>query len=117
MTGVRSRRARERASAAPLSARIMSDGGLPITASKHALGTATPAWRRRVTQLRQPGAEQAVADLETMVEETERPIGRQRGQPERQAGKLDRHRIEVHSVQAALGDGPADAGALGIADV
>ena len=36
------------------------------------------------------GAEQAVAGLKAMIEKAERPIRRQRGQPERKARELDR---------------------------
>ena len=59
---------------------------------------------RRMTQVGQPRAKQAVANLEPMVEKAERPIDCQRRKPQRQPSKLDGHRIQVNSVQAPFRD-------------
>ena len=61
-----------------------------------------------MTKAREPGAEQAVADLQAVIEEAERPIGGERRQPERQPRQLHGHGIQVDAVQAALGDRAAD---------
>ena len=71
----------------------------------------------RPGEARQPRAEQAVAGLQTMIEKRQRPIGRERGQPERQPRQLHGHRIEIDAVETAFGDRPADGGALVLADV
>ena len=55
--------------------------------------------------LRQP--DQRIAALQGMVEECEGVVLRQRGQPERELGQVDRHRVLVHAVEAALGDDAA----------
>ena len=57
---------------------------------------------------REPCAEQAVAHLQPMIEEAERPIAGERGQPQRQPGELHGHRIQVDAVQTAFGHGSAD---------
>ena len=51
--------------------------------------------------LREP--DQRIAALQGVVEERERVVLRQGGQPERQLGQIDRHRVLVHPVEAALG--------------
>ena len=48
-----------------------------------------------------------------MVEEGERPIGRQRREPQRQPRQLDRGGIEVDAEQAPLGDRPSNRRPLG----
>ena len=68
-------------------------------------------------QVCEPGAEQAVADLQAVIEKAERTIGRERGQPQRETRELDGHRVEVDAVQAAFRDRSPDADALGVADV
>ena len=40
--------------------------------------------------------------LEVVIEECERPIGRERRQPQRQPGELDGHRVHVDAVQTPL---------------
>ena len=46
-----------------------------------------------------------------MIEEGQRSIGGERGEPERQPCELNRRRIAIHAVEAALRDRPAEAGA------
>ena len=53
-------------------------------------------------------AHQAVACPQVMVEEGQRPIGRQRREPERQASELHRHGIDVDAVKASLRDDPPE---------
>src|SRR5438477_10808792 len=69
----------------------LADCGLRIADCGLASGLATRS--RRLPEPREPCAEQAVADLEPVVEKREGPIDRERGQPERQARELDGHRI------------------------
>ena len=54
---------------------------------------------------RQP--DQRIAVPQRVVDERQRVFLRQRGQPERDLGQVDRHRIAVDAVEAALGDEPA----------
>ena len=68
--------------------------------------------RRRTAQTRDPRAEQAVANLKVVIEKAERTIGGQRRKPERQARQLDRHRIEIDTVQTAFSDQSTDCGSL-----
>ena len=63
---------------------------------------------RRLPQVGEPRSEQAVADLEPVIEKAQRPIGRERRQPERQTRELDGHRVQVDAVQASLGDRSPD---------
>ena len=49
-----------------------------------------------------PGAEQAVAAAQMMVQETERGAHREGVQPQRDLGQFHRHRVLVHAVHAAL---------------
>ena len=76
-----------------------------------------PARVRRVPQVGEPRAEQAVADLEVVIEKAQRPIGRQRREPERQPRELDGHRVQVDAVQASLGDRSPDGDPVRVADV
>lgn len=73
--------------------------------------------QRRLAKLREPGPKQAVADLQAMIEKAERPIGGEGRQPQRQPGELDRHRVEIDAVEAALRDRPSDPCVLGFADI
>jgi hypothetical protein len=68
--------------------------------------------RRRMTKAREPGTEDAVADLKMVIEKTQRPVLGECGQPQRQPRQLNRHRIEIDAVEASFGDRAADAGAL-----
>ena len=80
----------------------------------HALGRADGRLHRSVQQQRRvvvrnpvypgphPGAEQAVAAAQMVVEEGERRADREGVQPERDLGELHRHRVLVHAVDAAL---------------
>ena len=72
---------------------------------------------RRPPELREPGAEQAVAGLQAMIEEAQRTIGGERREPERQARELHRHRVEIDAVQAAFGDRASNGRAFRLADV
>ena len=72
---------------------------------------AAPA-RASLPDVGDAGADQAVAGAQVMIEERQRTVARQRGQPQRQPRQLHRHRIEVHAEQAALRDDPAEPGAL-----
>ena len=72
---------------------------------------------RRTTKHGEPGAEQAVAHLQPVIEKAERPIAGKGRQPQRQPGKLHGHGIQVDAVQTAFGHGSADRGALVLADV
>ena len=72
---------------------------------------------RRPAEIGEPRAEQAVADLQAMIEKAERPIGGQRRQPERQPRELHGHRVQIDAVQAALGDRAPNGGPLCVADV
>ncbi len=51
-----------------------------------------------VSEVREPGAKQAVADLQPVIEKTEWAICGERGQPERQSRELDSHRIDIDAV-------------------
>ena len=53
-------------------------------------------------ELVEPGADQRIAALDLVVEEAERKRAVHRLDPQRQAAKLHRERIEVHGVDAAL---------------
>src|SRR5580765_8365207 len=68
-------------------------------------------------QVGEPRAKEAVPDLEPVIEKAERTISGQRREPEREARKLDSHRIEIDAVEAAFRNGPANRDALGFADV
>ena len=50
------------------------------------------------------GANQAVANAESMVQKGQGPTGSERGEPERQAAQLDGHRVDVDAVQTSLCD-------------
>ena len=52
-----------------------------------------------------------------MVEEAQGPIGRERGEPEREPRQLHGHRIEVHAVEAALRNRPPEDRSVLVADV
>jgi hypothetical protein len=67
--------------------------------------------------MRQPGAEQAVADLQAVIEKAERAIRCQRREPQRQTCELHRHRVEIDAVETAFGDRSPDARAVGVTDV
>ena len=67
--------------------------------------------------MREPRAEQAVADLQPVIEKAERTISGERGEPQREARELDRHRVEVDAVQDALGDRPPHPDPVGFTDV
>ena len=84
------------------------DGGLDLVEAEVEARLALP---RRVevgdAELAQVGdAEQRVAGAQRVVDERERPVLRERDQPERELGHLDGHRVLVDAVQAALGDEP-----------
>ena len=61
-----------------------------------------PAFLRPVDTLTNPGAEQAVAAPQVVIEEAERRPDREGVQPQRHFGQLDRHRILVHAVHTSL---------------
>ena len=61
-----------------------------------------PAFLRPVDTLTNPGAEQAVAAPQVVIEEAERRPDREGVQPQRHFRQLDRHRILVHAVHASL---------------
>ena len=61
-----------------------------------------PGHHRVVPELVEPRANQRIAALDLVVEEAERQGAVHRLDPERQAAKLHRERIEVHRVDAAL---------------
>ena len=52
-----------------------------------------------------------------MVEKTQRPIGGERREPQRQARELDSHRIQIDAVETSLGDGPADGDACRFVEI
>jgi len=52
-----------------------------------------------------------------VIEERQRPVGRERRQPQRQPRELDGHRVHVDAVQAALGDHPPRRHALAHAEI
>ncbi len=60
----------------------------------------------RSRQARQPGADQAVAHPDAMVQERQRPVPGESRQPEREPRELNGHRIQIHAEQAALRDLP-----------
>ena len=60
-------------------------------------------------------AEQRVAGAQRVVDERERAVLGERDQPQRELGHLDRHRVLVDAVQAALGDEPVAACVLALA--
>ena len=49
-------------------------------------------------------AEQGIAALERVVEEGEGPVALQGDEPEGELGHLHGHRVDVHAVEAAVGD-------------
>ena len=59
---------------------------------------------------RQP--HQGIAVPQGVVHEGQRVVPRQRAQPQRDLGKVHRHRVAVDSVEAALGDETAGEGHL-----
>ena len=63
---------------------------------------------RLVDAAPRPGAEQAVAAAEVVIQEAERRADREGVQPERDLGQLDRHRVLVDAVDAALEDHAPD---------
>ena len=66
-----------------------------------------PGHRRVVPELVEPGADEGIAALHLVVQEAEREGPVHRLDPEREAAELDRKRIEVHRVDAALDHVPA----------
>ena len=52
-----------------------------------------------------------------MIEKRQRPVRGERRQPQRQPRELHRRRIEIDAVQTALGDLPAERGAIRRRDV
>ena len=52
-----------------------------------------------------------------MIEKGQRPVGRQRSKPERQPSELHRHRVDVDSEEASLGDDAPKASPLGVGHV
>ena len=72
---------------------------------------------RRLRQIAEPRADQAVAGGEVMIEKRQRPIRCQRRQPQRHARELHRGRIEIDAVQASFGDLAPQRGAIGSADI
>ncbi len=80
-------------------------------------GAAAASAPARSSGARQPGAGEAVADAQVMVEERERTVGGERGQPQRQPRELHGRRIDVDAEQAPLGDEPPNRRALARADV
>ena len=62
-------------------------------------------------------ADQAVAGPKAVIEEGQRPIGRQRRQPQRQPAQLHGHRIAIHAVQASLRDGPPEPGPVRVREI
>ena len=78
---------------------------------------ASPAGNRRPPQAGKPGAQQAVTGLKVVIEKRQRPVGRERRQPERQPRQLDGHRVHVDAIQAPLGNRPPRRHALALAEI
>ena len=64
----------------------------------------TPTRWRLSEHVPRRGADQAVANAQSMVEEGQGPTGSERREPERQAAQLNGHRVDVYAVQASLCD-------------
>ena len=62
-------------------------------------------------------ARQAVARAQPVIEEGQRTIGRQRGQPQREPAELHRHGIDIHAVEAPLHDGTSEPDPFGVRDI
>ena len=73
--------------------------------------------RRSAEHVVERGAHQAVATRQPVIEEGERPIGRERREPQGEPRELHRHRVQVDAVQASLGDRPAKASPIPLVDV
>ena len=103
--GVCSRREpdRQRRRGAPRRRRVVEQRQRVVAVRARRLGR-----RRRPAKLREPGAEQAVAGLQMVIEKRQRPVGGERRQPERQPRELHRHRVDVDAEQTSLGDRPPD---------
>ena len=52
-----------------------------------------------------------------VIEKRQRPVGRERRQPQRQPRELDGHRVQVDAVQAPLGNRPPRRHALALAEI
>ena len=63
---------------------------------------ALPGHRRVVQELVEPGADQAVAALDLVIQERQRQRAVERFDPQRQPAELDGQRVEVDSVDAAF---------------
>src|SRR3989441_8745697 len=72
---------------------------------------------RRARQVRQPGAEQAVAALQPMIEKARWSGGGDGGEPQRQPRELYGHGIHVDAVETALCDEPSHRRAIGFVDL
>jgi hypothetical protein len=59
--------------------------------------------------------DEAVAGPQSVIQETERLALSQRGEPERQPGKLNRYRIGIDAGKASLGNQPPHRDAVGLA--
>src|SRR6516164_6072082 len=82
------------------------------------VGGMTPCARRwRMAKVGEPRTEQAVANLQPVIQKTERPIRGEGTQPQRQARELDSHGVEVHAIQTALRNRSPDDDALPFIDV
>ena len=80
--------------------------GMPLVARFAVL----PGHHGVVLERVEPGAHQAVAALDLVVEERERQVAVHRLDPERQPAQLHRERVEIHAVDAALDDVTAEDG-------
>ena len=71
----------------------------------------------RVAKRGEPDASEAVACLQMVIEERQRPVGRERGEPERQTGELHGHRVDVDAEQASLGESAPRGHSFGLAEI
>ena len=63
-----------------------------------------PSHHRIMLELVEPGADEAVAALDLVVEERERQCAVHRLDPEGQAAQFHREGIKIHTIDAALDD-------------
>jgi hypothetical protein len=66
-------------------------------------------------KLRDARPDERVARPQVMVEERERTVLGDGGEPEAQLGEVDGERVRVHTIDARLGDAPLPVGELGLA--
>src|SRR5689334_23826864 len=65
----------------------------------------------------EPGAQEAVAAPQPVIQKRQRPIGSERGEPQRQPRELDGHRVDVDAVETSISDRAPNGHALRLADV